>query len=91
MLTFDEFWGSLGTSIFGKSSSAANNTRSRLPSDYLSVSYDYEELNGFNYSCKNKTYKTYLSEILLPNILFLNSSINCLDQNRISLTLNKLF
>ena len=32
MLTFDEFRGSLGTSIFVKSSSAANNTLSRLPS-----------------------------------------------------------
>ena len=29
---FDEFWGSLGTSIFGKWSSAASNTRSWLPS-----------------------------------------------------------
>ena len=29
---FEEFWGSLGTSIFGKSSSAANDTRSWLPS-----------------------------------------------------------
>ena len=32
MFTFDVCWGSLGTSIFGNSSSAANNTRSRLPS-----------------------------------------------------------
>ena len=32
MFTFDEFSGSLGTSIFGNSSSATNNTRSRLPS-----------------------------------------------------------
>ena len=32
MVTFDVCWGSLGTSIFGNSSSAANNTRSRLPS-----------------------------------------------------------
>ena len=31
MFTFDEFFGSLGTSIFRNSSSAANNTRSRLP------------------------------------------------------------
>ena len=30
--TFNVFWGSLGTSIFGNSSSVANNTRSRLPS-----------------------------------------------------------
>ena len=30
--TFIVFWGRLGTSIFGNSSSAANNTRSRLPS-----------------------------------------------------------
>ena len=29
---FDEFWGSLGTSIFGNSSSTVNNTWSRLPS-----------------------------------------------------------
>ena len=32
MLTFDVYWGSLGTSIFESSSSAANNTRCRLPS-----------------------------------------------------------
>ena len=31
MFTFDEFFGSPGTSIFGNLSSAANNTRSRLP------------------------------------------------------------
>ena len=30
--TFDVCWGSLGTSIFGNSSSATNNTQSRLPS-----------------------------------------------------------
>ena len=32
MFTFDVCWGTLGTSIFGNSSSSANNTRSRLPS-----------------------------------------------------------
>ena len=32
MFTSDVCWGSLGTSIFGNSSSAANNTWSRLPS-----------------------------------------------------------
>ena len=32
MFTSDVCWDSLGTSIFGNSSSAANNTRSRLPS-----------------------------------------------------------
>ena len=32
MFTSDVCWGSLGTSIFGKSSSVASNTRSRLPS-----------------------------------------------------------
>ena len=32
MFTFHVFWGSLGTINFGNSSSAANNTRSRLPS-----------------------------------------------------------
>ena len=31
MFTFDEFWGDLGTSIFGNWNSAANNTRSRPP------------------------------------------------------------
>ena len=31
-LHFDVCWGSLGASIFGNSSSAANNTRSKLPS-----------------------------------------------------------
>ena len=38
MFTFDEFCGSLGTSIFG--SSSPNNTRSRLPSR-LSFRYEY--------------------------------------------------
>ena len=38
MFTFDEFWGSLGISISGNSSSAANNTRSRLS---LSTIYIY--------------------------------------------------
>ena len=32
MFTFDEFLGSLGTSISGKSSSVTNNARSRPPS-----------------------------------------------------------
>ena len=32
MFTSDVCWGSLGTSIFGNSSSVANHTRSRLPS-----------------------------------------------------------
>ena len=32
MFTFDVCWDSLGTSIFGNSSSATNNIRSRLPS-----------------------------------------------------------
>ena len=32
MFTFDEFWGSLDASIFWNSSSASDNTRSRLPS-----------------------------------------------------------
>ena len=32
MFTFDVCWGSLGTSIFGNSNSAANNTWFRLPS-----------------------------------------------------------
>ena len=32
MFTFDVCWGSLGTSIFGNSSSAANNTGTRVPS-----------------------------------------------------------
>ena len=32
VLTFDKFRGSLGTSIFGNSGSATNNTQSRLPS-----------------------------------------------------------
>ena len=41
MVTLDVCWGSLGTSIFGNSSSAANDTPSRLPPDSPSVSYDY--------------------------------------------------
>ena len=39
MSTFGESWGSLGTIIFGNSSSAANNTRSRLTSR-LSFGFD---------------------------------------------------
>ena len=45
---FEEFWGSLGTSIFGKSSSAANDTRSWLPSRlsfrFLWLWYKYHEV-----------------------------------------------
>ena len=45
MFTFHESRGSMGTSIFGKSSSTANNTRSRLLSrDCLFVSYDYDKM-----------------------------------------------
>ena len=50
LFTSDVCWGSLDTSIFGNSSSAASNTRSRLTSR-LSVSYDYElkiDLNRLN-------------------------------------------
>ena len=50
LFAFDVCWGSLDTSIFRNSSSAASNTRSRLPSR-LSVSYDYElkiDLNRLN-------------------------------------------
>ena len=41
IFTFDEFWGSLGTSIFRKSSLAANNIRSTYLPGYLFNSYDY--------------------------------------------------
>ena len=41
IFTFDEFWGSLGTSIFRKSSLAANNIRSNYLPDYLFNSDDY--------------------------------------------------
>ena len=44
MFTFDVCWGSLGTSIFENLSSAANNTRSRLPSR-LSFSFSRLWLN----------------------------------------------
>ena len=54
-MTILTFRGSLGTCIFGNSSLAANNTRSRLPSDYLSVSYDYGELENFIILSINKT------------------------------------
>ena len=50
MFTSDVCWGSLGTSIFGNSSSAANNTRSRLPSR-LSFRFLWlwtYQLTGFN-------------------------------------------
>ena len=50
LFAFDVCCGSLDTSIFGNSSSAASNTRSRLTSR-LSVSYDYElkiDLNRLN-------------------------------------------
>ena len=42
MFTFDVFWGSLGTSIFGNWSSTTNNTWTRLPSRLFSVSYDHD-------------------------------------------------
>ena len=53
MFTFDEFWGSLGNSIFGNSSSAANNGQSRLPSRFSFpflwlCKYDYEYFNCFS-------------------------------------------
>ena len=40
--TVDVFWSGLGTSIFGKSSLAANNNRSRLPSRLSFRFYDYD-------------------------------------------------
>ena len=43
--TFDVFWSSLATSIFWNSSSATNNTRSRLPSR-LSLRFLMESLFG---------------------------------------------
>ena len=48
MFTFDVCWGSLGTSIFGNSSSAANNTQSRLPSR-LSFRFLWLCVNKFSY------------------------------------------
>ena len=42
MFTFDVFWSCLGTSIFGNSISAANNTHPDYLPDYLSVSCDYD-------------------------------------------------
>ena len=47
MFTFDEFWSSLGTSIFQNSISAVNITGSRLPSR-LSISYDYVDINVYD-------------------------------------------
>ena len=49
MLIFDVFWSSLGTSIFGNSSSAANNTRSRLPSR-LSFRFLYVVIETVNFT-----------------------------------------
>ena len=42
VFTFDVCWSSLGTSIFGNSSSATNNTWCRLPSRLSFRSDDYE-------------------------------------------------
>ena len=42
MFTSDVCWDNLGTSIFGNSSSVANNARSRLLTDYPSIYYDYD-------------------------------------------------
>ena len=47
LFAFDVCWGSLDTSIFRNSSSAASNTRSTLPSR-LFVSCDYELKIGLN-------------------------------------------
>ena len=44
MFPSDVFWGSLGTSIFGNSSSAENNTQSRLRS-ILSFRFSWLSLN----------------------------------------------
>ena len=47
MFTFDEFCGSLGTSIFGNSSLAEIIFESDYLSDYLFISYDYAEKKSF--------------------------------------------
>ena len=51
MFTFDVFWGSLSISTFDNSGSATNNTRTRLPSRYFSVSYENGNTLKFSYSC----------------------------------------
>ena len=56
IFTFDKFWGSLGTSIFLNSASATNNIQFRLPSSYLSLSYDYD----FYYQCYWNRYNVIL-------------------------------
>ena len=42
MFTSDAFWGSMGTTISGNSSSAANNAQTKLP---FRLSYDYEKMS----------------------------------------------
>ena len=50
LFTFDVYWGGLGTSIFGNSSSAANNTRSRLASR-LSFGFYDDRITAFPARC----------------------------------------
>lgn len=84
---FDEFWGSLGTSIFGKWSSAASNTRSWLPSR-LSLRFficDYDQ---------DKVSSLFFVMIFIVQIdcstfilIFLNLRSLILFQNEIDFTL----
>ena len=59
MFTFDELWVSLGTSIFGKSSSAANNARSRL-SSRLSFRFSWLWKNSIHKNEKLSIWKVKL-------------------------------
>ena len=68
MFTFDEFGDSLRTSIFGNSSSAANITRSILPSRLPSVSYGY----NFTVSIQNGVEFTLIFHQCHKQYLYVN-------------------
>ena len=71
MFTFDELWGSLGTSIFEISSSAANNT-GYLPG-YLSGSYEYDSMSLFS-STNWKSSKRFAKILLTEKFIHLKHS-----------------
>ena len=69
MFTSDVCWGSLGTSIFGNSSSAASNTRSRLPS-WLSFGFLWLCLRQWSFLMKFLPQTTVSAFLLNPLIKF---------------------
>ena len=65
MFTSDVCWGSLGTSIFGNSSSAANNTWSRLPSRLPFRSYDCVTIDHYIAFSKLFFYHLHINQTII--------------------------